>query len=131
MNLKDILDEIGADIIKDITKCKIKRKKTLVGNVSEEIQREYRAYKGEKETLEEEMELRMQQLKIEVEQKMHKEFNQRMKMIGEKHHFIWSKITRELDLDKKENFNINPDDGSVYKIEKIKIEKDNTGTNKH
>jgi hypothetical protein len=87
-----------------------------VGRVSDDIVEMKRKYERMAKELEQDLELKSHQMKIEIERKLEEEFGQRREEVARLHNELWTKIYNRLDLDPKNRYNLNTLEGRVYQL---------------
>lgn len=108
-----MLDELFKDIIVEVIKER-QREKTAIGFISEDLRKEYVAWRDEKEELEAEIKFRMERLKAKLEKQLQEEFEPKFEESNLAKKSLWNRIRNELNIaDDDVSLNIDPKTGVI------------------
>jgi len=89
--------------------------KVVIGNISEELRKKFKAMHKRKDDLEKELSTRKDILQAEMELALYKEFNTRMDEFDDEKVELWTMATNELGVDPDGNYSVNHQNGVVSK----------------
>jgi hypothetical protein len=103
------------EALMDGLETKANREKVFVGNMSEKMLKERKALDELEEELEEDVKLRIHQLKLQLERQIKREFNDRVDEVEKAHKEFWNGIYNELNLDPSKSYTVNTGEKKVYR----------------
>lgn len=107
----------------------VEKERVEVGRIDASLLKEFRAFDKEKERLDEDLDLRMEQEVLKLKRLLDDEFSERKEEIYAKNEAIWSKVHEALDLDPKPNYSIDKQTGMVFKGGDVNIKVEQFGDN--
>lgn len=103
------------DLLKHIARMNREegKQKQPIGQVSDELRKEYIAWKEQKEEMQAEMEFRMERLKVKLERELEREFKPKFDEYNKEKEELWKRIRAEVGVIGDDDLNIDTDTGVI------------------